>query len=511
MKAETKYKGSIKLAAIGDALGWITEFEKSPENLQSKYGSNYVTSFHDWEKNVGGRFNGYVDSIKAGSYSDDTQLLLAVARSIKKDGNVDQEYFSKTELPNWLLYSRGAGRTIKNAARKIERKSAKWNNNFFTFKAGKNTIDYRESGANGAAMRILPIALANFGDPDKIKEEIFANSIITHGHPRAIIGAMLYGYAIDTILRFNPDNFNYTTFLTELGKDIHTKLSISFIAESRFKLWEYEWNKKADRPFRELFVQILSETQEYLRDTYKLIYNNVPDFEALSKLGCYKNETKGSGTSTAIAGIYLACKYSKEPIKGIEQAVNSIGTDTDSIAAFAGGLIGALHGQGIIPSKWKSVQDFDYLDKISVKLLEISESRFSISNVKYDKELKSINEINSDNFKENERVNFTPLGVGTIKLIDRQKTLTKGKFNLILKVDFEIGQSCVFGKLLNINDQENQINIKEPIEKNIEFLNELNLDIETKLKIDNFIENLPDKNRKAFRVILEIIAQRAKR
>ena len=29
MKAESKYKGSIKLSAIGDALGWITEFEKN--------------------------------------------------------------------------------------------------------------------------------------------------------------------------------------------------------------------------------------------------------------------------------------------------------------------------------------------------------------------------------------------------------------------------------------------------------------------------------------------------
>ena len=28
MKRETKYKSSLKLAAIGDALGWMTEFEK---------------------------------------------------------------------------------------------------------------------------------------------------------------------------------------------------------------------------------------------------------------------------------------------------------------------------------------------------------------------------------------------------------------------------------------------------------------------------------------------------
>lgn len=36
------------------------------------------------KKKVGGRFYGYVDIIEAGSYSDDTQLLLSVARSIKK-------------------------------------------------------------------------------------------------------------------------------------------------------------------------------------------------------------------------------------------------------------------------------------------------------------------------------------------------------------------------------------------------------------------------------------------
>lgn len=173
MNALTKYKGSMKLAAIGDALGWMTEFEKTPEDLEKKYGVSFITKYFDWKKTVGGRFYGYEDDIKSGSYSDDTQLLLSVARSIKEDGTVNQIYFSKIELPSWLLYARGAGRTIKNAARKIERKSATWNNNFFTFKAGKATIDYRESGANGAAMRILPIALANFGDIGKIKKEIF--------------------------------------------------------------------------------------------------------------------------------------------------------------------------------------------------------------------------------------------------------------------------------------------------------------------------------------------------
>lgn len=51
---------------------------------------------------------------------------------------------------------------------------------------------------------------------------------------------------------------------------------------------------------------------------------------------------------------------------------------------------------------------------------------------------------------ENEEIEFNPLGKGIITSIDRQKTLTSGKYNLIIEVDFEIGQSCKFSKLLDI-------------------------------------------------------------
>lgn len=515
MKLENKYKGAIKLAAIGDALGWITEFEKSSESLKLKYGTDNVSNFYEWKKEVGGRFNGYVDNLTKGSYSDDTQLLLSVARSIKVDGSIDREYFSKIELPNWLLYARGAGRTIKNAARKIERKSAKWNSNFFNYKIGNTTIDYRESGANGAAMRILPIALANFGEIDKIKEEIFANSIVTHGHPRAIIGAMLYGYAVDTILKFRPEHFTYEAFLTELGKDIHHKLSIPFIQKTNFSSWEKEWNSKAKIPFKEQYQTILNETQQYLRDVYKSLINKIEDEKALRILGCYNSDTKGSGTSTVIAGIFLCCKYHKEPIKGIEQAVNLIGSDTDSIAAFAGGLIGSLHGTSIIPDRFKSIQDSDYLENIAVRLLEISESRATeIKNEKHS-ELKSINTIDKDNFELDETVFFLPLGTGKIVHIDRQDTLTKGKYNLIIDVEFYLGQSCRFAQIFNktgkaISKSESIDNFEE-VKKDINFLNTMKIDSKTKERFDKFLNGLNTEQQKEFREILNYFKKETKR
>lgn len=504
MNIESKYIASLKLAAIGDALGWMTEFEKSKQSLENKFKTDFIDTFYDWEKSVGGRFHGYVDKLEPGSYSDDTQLLLSVARSIKNDGTVDQNYFAKNELTDWLLYSRGAGRTIKNAARKIQRKSADWNNNFFTFKVGKTTIDYRESGANGAAMRILPIALANFDKSEVIKEEIFCNSIVTHGHPRAILGAMLYGYSIDCILKIIPENFNFTSFLTELGKDMHDKFSIDFIENKQLQKWEAEWNKKSKLSFKELFKAVINETQEFLRKIYKMLANNVSDFEVLKSIGCYQNETKGSGTSTVLAGIYFVCRYANNPIKSIEKAVNSIGTDTDSIAAFAGGLMGALHGESVIPSKWKSVQDTDYINHVAIRLLEISECRANLQKQTEKENAKNISEVDSDSYVVNERVFLETLGGGIVKSIDRQKPLTKGKYNLILDVQFDIGQFCRFAKLLNIEEIKNDVYF-EASNKEFASINNLNLDENTKKQVENFMRTINTEQQKELYEILSLL------
>tara|TARA_B110000114_G_scaffold183120_1_gene223764 strand:- start:2298 stop:3680 length:1383 start_codon:yes stop_codon:yes gene_type:complete len=446
-----RYKNSILLSAIGDSLGWITEFEKSKESINTKYGNNEITSFQDWEKYVGGRFNGYLDKIKKGAYSDDTQLLLAVARAINENGRVDNVYFSKIELANWLCYARGAGRTIKNAARKISRKSADWNNNFFVFSAGKTKIDYRESGANGAAMRILPIALANRGKPDIIKEEIFSNSIITHGHPRAIVGAILYGFAVDKMLQQNLQDFSFKEYLTDLGSKIQEQFNTSFLSNSKYTNWIHKWNSESSLDFLTLYDETVNEVLEALRSIYLNIKNNSNNTDALSEFGCFDPKTKGSGVATVIAGIYLAVKYYNNPKEVIIKSVNAIGSDTDSIAAFAGGLCGALYEVNCVPSEWNHVQDEIYL-------LNVAEDLYSISNGNFEKinkqevffEIKSLNEINNDTYQLNERITFNPFGEGLIVEIDRQKTLTSGKYNLILDVVFNSGQSCKFSKILDV-------------------------------------------------------------
>ena len=504
MKPETKYKGSIKLSAIGDALGWITEFEKSQQSLKEKFGTERIENFYTWKKTVGGRFYGFIDTIKAGSYSDDTQLLLAVARSIKKDGNLDHNYFAKTELANWLDYARGGGRTVKTAADKISRKSIKWFNNFYSFKVNGENYDYKQSGANGAAMRVLPIALANLGNTEKIKEEIFCNSIITHGHPRAILGAMLYGYAVNQIIVFRPEDFNWENYITQIGLDFPKKFELSFTNKMEIREWLKEWNKSSHKTFESLYAETIIETQNQLRFVFQSIKQNSPVQDTLKKMGCFDPATKGSGIVTVIAGIYLATKFHDKPLEAIIESVNALGSDTDSIAAFTGGLVGALHGHNIIPDKWKSVQDIDYLDNIAERLLAISEDRLEENLLPITPNIKSLNSPKKDDFNIDEPVEFIPLGKGKITFIDRQNTLTKGKYNLLLEALFENGQSILVSKLFDYENNAPKKDEPNEIDALLKLATE-KLKPKTLEKLKQFIGNQKRLSKGQLEIILALL------
>ncbi|GAA4315751.1 hypothetical protein GCM10023115_26430 [Pontixanthobacter gangjinensis] len=116
-------------------------------------------------------------------------------------------------------------------------------------------------------------------------------------------------------------------------------------------------------------------------------------------------------------------------------------------------MIGSLYDSEIIPENWKGVQDSDYLSRIAEDLFKIWDQGIA-SSASSDLELisKSLNKIESDNYMEKEQIHFEPLGKGIITGIDRQKTLTKGKYNLIIDVNFDNGQSCKFSKLLEIKE-----------------------------------------------------------
>lgn len=281
-------------------------------------------------------------------------MTLMTARALRKDGSFDYMYFAEFELPLFLLYSRGAGSAIKEAARKIQRKSAEWNTNFFTYRLKREQRDYRDAGSNGALMRIAPHAVANQKVLDDGLLGVWQNTVMTHGHPRAIVGAIWQYYAIGHALSgFTSDSI--CEFLVE-------KLEATIMPETAgLQSWLAIWNQLSGRDFENEFSTTRREAIRFLVLLERHLRKD-GDQDFLKQIGAFNSDTRGSGTVTAAAASYFYAKYYHEPVRGLKRCINMLGTDTDTIAAAVGALFGAKNDQ--IPEKWFSVQDAAYLASI---------------------------------------------------------------------------------------------------------------------------------------------------
>lgn len=360
-----KTEGALLALAAGDALGWPQEF---PRNVcsQSSSGSVRREEFAQWTRRSGGRFRPFEEVIRAGDYSDDTQLALAIARSRTNHGAAWWKALTRMELPLWLLYERGGGGATKRAANA-------WLDGHPPWRSDKEAKirQYFEAGGNGVAMRVLPHALflAEQEQPDALLHDAVLDGTATHGHPRALIGAMVYAYAAwwlvrkSTTLRFGElldllidETLAWGKF-PQSDRNGGTWLEAAqFATGSRYELI---WDQTAQE-MRELLEKAQQGLQEgALAD----------DSAVLKDLGCF-GRTKGAGTSSAAAAAYLVARHAAQPVQGILRPAFEKGADTDTLAAMVGGLMGCLAGQEWLPAHWLKVQDAGYLRKIAFRLAQ---------------------------------------------------------------------------------------------------------------------------------------------
>ena len=438
--------GSLIGAAAGDALGWITEFVRGRDHLVKLYRTDWVTEYRPWQKTTGGRFNAYIDHINPGEYSDDTQLTLCIARSIRNDGTADADHFAKQELPLWLDYARGAGLTITAAARALKKKTPTWNNNFFTYRTKGGQTTSREAGANGAAMRVGPLALANVEDPRTLYSAVWRTSITTHGHPRALFGAALHAEA----LRYCADA------KTDATRSVLSHLE-AFVGSATPPLddpgvvgWLRQWNSKTREPFEATWETVRGEVRRGL----DLISRAKPASgqATLELLGCFDPATKGSGVATVLAGLLIFVLEGDNFEKAVVTAVNQLGTDTDTIAAFVGGLCGAYHGYNALPESWAvQLQDYDYFMRIATELSRVAKrtgigSAALLPDRRHEPAAPNLLELlHERNIAAHERVHHPLFGSGWVEAVDVQRLRRKDGAQVVLaRVAFDIGQSCKF-------------------------------------------------------------------
>lgn len=277
--------------------------------------------------------------LPAGTYSDDTQLRLAVSRCIRANRRFDFEAFSKVELPVFLSYEMRAGRGTKAAAFALMKRHVRWSTNFFD----DDRARYIQGGGNGAAMRIQPHVWSAPGfDPRNFINFVVADAIITHGHPRAVVGAVIHANALSSVLRHGQIP------MPELwGQIVEYAQAVPGVMSSHEALrerWLPTWEKTAGRPWADAIAETIDEGRGMVAAAHRAAedpdpqsaYNNL-----VAELGGKQRESVGSGMIAGVVSLFAAWAFREDPAAGLLHIVNLLGSDTDTIATMTGALLGA--------------------------------------------------------------------------------------------------------------------------------------------------------------------------
>lgn len=364
-------RGAIVSAAVGDALGWPQETRSNIVGGQKARNVPAKASFRSWDRNSGTQYARYQETVEAGEYSDDTQLLLAVARSCLA-GEAWPRWFARVELPTWLLYPRGAGRAVIAAARAWADGHSPWiPDHRRNQRSGNSVTDYFRAGANGVAMRVAPHAIVTVtGDTATLLTRVVTDGITTHGHPRALVGAAVHALALRHAL-LRQGVLEYGDLIETLMED-RSWQDADWLPDTLPNEWVKTFEAITHQPIMTAWKATVLETRELLQIACRSLARAAlaNDEQTLETLGCYDKTRNGSGTITAVAAAYVATRAAARPLTGLLRTAFLPKADTDTLASMTASLLGAIHGMDWISQLAQNVQDGPYLQTIGMQLAE---------------------------------------------------------------------------------------------------------------------------------------------
>lgn len=358
----SRARGVFLGVAVGDALGWPQEQNSGIIGGRLGNSTQPVAEFRSWSRYGGSRFHRYIDPVPAGSYSDDTQLTLAVARSLQ--GENWFHTLTATELPLFLIYQRGAGGATLRACRHWAKGTAPWDTGT-SQSSRRSHQQYFAAGGNGVAMRVAPhsIAFATRSRTELV-QQVIRDGITTHGHPRALVGAAVFAVAQHFLLN--------TTGTLEYGELIDALMSDNAWQDPRVSLSALpdSWLKARSRQNSDIereWIATIDETRLLMTKLQQGLSAGVlgNDLEILGDLGCFNKTVNGSGTISATGAVYLASRNAPRPVSGLVRAAFMEKADTDTMASMTAGLLGALHGSSWLQNGSKLLQDRGYIEKMA--------------------------------------------------------------------------------------------------------------------------------------------------
>ena len=253
-------------------------------------------------------------------YTDDAQMAIAVAEVLVGEEDPTAEDYAASYLENyevWRGYGGGAKRTLAALADGAAVDEAAR----IAFPDG--------SYGNGAAMRVGAVGLRFAHDRVRLLEQAQRSALPTHCHPIGIDGAVLIAAGTAFALRTADAPFDRDALWSELGG-----LAVSREFEAR-----------------------LSEARK------------VTEPGQLPSLG-----TGIAAHDSAVTALALLALFPDDYPAAVSHAVG-MGGDCDTIAAMAGGLVGARVGADALPEIWlerleDGAKGRQYIDALATRLAE---------------------------------------------------------------------------------------------------------------------------------------------
>lgn len=322
--AQEQFAGALIGCAVGDALGAPIE-GKSREEIAS------LDSVTDRFRPLRGRKAGREIRHPLGQYTDDTQLTVAIVRSLLATGHVDGAAIAREFVSLWQSGEIvGAGPVAHRAVRRL-----------------MEGIDWQDAALpddlplNGAAMRIAPIALWNCDRLDRLADDVATASVVTHRHPLAIDAAIAVATAVAHAVT---------------SSTIETPALLEAVASS------VEGGSAG-------FADHIRRIDDWLR---------LPDETALDEIADTggRREAGGFGIPalaepTALVSLYAFLRSPRDYVATIDFALRT-GGDVDTIAAIAGAMSGAHNGVDAIP------EDLVTGVKDSAEILDLGRRLFAL-------------------------------------------------------------------------------------------------------------------------------------
>jgi len=269
-RAEAAYLG----LALGDALGATVEF-MTPREIRSQYGVHRDIRGGGWLR------------LKPGAVTDDTTMSLALGEAILASAGQVEPLACAEAFDRWM---RGKPVDIGNTVRR----------NLVAFRRSGNpeAMPSEHDAGNGAAMRVLPVALATLDRKDAdVRVAVRVQAHVTHHNPVSDAAAEFVALAVQDAIK---------------GASL-----------------------------RDLFRRRISPFIEV-----------VPDCAIRSR-----RRENPSGWIVETMQAVLQALLATDSFEGCLVDVVNRGGDADTTGAIAGMLAGALYGPEALPDRWLRAVD----------------------------------------------------------------------------------------------------------------------------------------------------------